>query len=220
MPNPDTQIDAATRQRETAARLYNQKVEEYAREYARRLGPAYGTKAVDWDRIVELWNTQDPDLDVDKVWDDAAKQAAEMIEADPSLDPEQVRAEIPVEVARRLFPKREEAIKAMGGTTYREWADNADEIERRAAKARPKQPDIPDALGDAVSDVAGVSGPEGMDGEVETEPPPPLGSEPSPSLAPPPGSPVGPGPATGGPPPPMPGVGQPTPLMQRPPGTL
>jgi hypothetical protein len=39
-------------------------------------------------------------------------------------------------VALKVFPLRKDVIRQMGGTTYQEWADNADEVERRAAPLR------------------------------------------------------------------------------------
>jgi hypothetical protein len=142
--------ESAVRNRELAARIFNERLMEAAQQMNDRLGPAHGTREVNWPEIIELWEATDPDLDIERAWDDAAKQAAMLIEQDKTVDPDKVTAEIPIEVARRYFPKREAAIKALGGANYADWAKNAEEIEKRAAKvrippppARPAEPDLP-----------------------------------------------------------------------------
>ncbi len=211
VPSGKSDASSAARSRELAARQYNEKTFRYAQELAQRLGPPYGTSEVNWPQIIELWETHDPDLDIDQVWDDAAKQATQLIEKDKTVDPEKVKAEIPIEVARRWFPKREEAIKALGGSTYAEWAKNADEIEKRASKLRPPSPpaapeqapltDAPDmASPEMVLDPSQVSGPE------------PVPTDPADLMAP-----AGP---TGESPSALPGVGATNPLLSRAPGAL
>lgn len=207
------EVDAsqAGRNRELAARLYLTKVNEYARQYAARLGPAYGAKEVDWNKLVELWETKNPDVDVNRAWEDAAAQAEKLIAADPTIDPDLVRKEIPIEVARRVYPKREEAIKSAGGQTYKEWADLADEIEKRAAKLRPAEPEVSAATKEPVGppmDMALVT-PEPMQAESVDGQGPVAEMSPQGALGP-----------DAAPPSELPGVSGVDPLQNRMPGTL
>jgi hypothetical protein len=199
--------EAALRQRELAARMVNEKLQTAAQQLAERLGPAHGTKEVNWPEIIEMWEASDPDLDIEQAWDDAAKQAAMLIEKDKNVDPDKVMAEIPIEVARRYFPKREAAIKALGGMTYADWAQNAEEIEKRAAKVRvPPPPPLPEEQPLPGVDLGAISS------EVAQQPAAPSETDPL--------DPMAPAGMSGESPSQLPGVGSADPLLVRAPGGL
>lgn len=132
--------DPKPTQQELIARAYNRKVDELGKAAADRLGRAYGTREVDWDKLVALWDEPAPDVDEAQVWDQEMDKLVQALADDPSLDRDEALAELPIVVAEIVYPQRRELIKSNGGTTYREWADFSDEIERRAALVRKPKP--------------------------------------------------------------------------------
>lgn len=210
-------------QKEQIARLYLQKAESLARAVAEREGQPYGTTNVDMTKVAEAWNTRDPNVDEQTVWHDTIAKAAQALASDPSLNKEDVLDEIPIEVARVVFPKREQIIKAMGGLNYQDWTDNAEKVEQIAGRLRekekppevapPEQPPMPmEAPPEGLQPALSSSGPP-----EPTLVEPAAATPPAPSMAPPGPAPMTP-PAPGGMPPmpaPMPG---PAPAMPMSPG--
>jgi hypothetical protein len=123
-------------QRERVARLYLDKRKQMAEQAAIRMGRPFKAAEGTWAEWVRMWNQRDPNVDEAQAWEHELQFAARALADDPTLDPQKVNAEVPIRVALKVFPLRKDVIRQMGGTTYREWADNADEVERRAAPLR------------------------------------------------------------------------------------
>jgi len=188
---------------ERSARLYLEKVNRLAHVAADRMGPSYGDQNVNWLRIVEAWSTPHPTythpdgtVDEQPAWDKVMGDAIQALKDDPSLDRDEVMAEIPVRVADLVYPQRRKIVLAMGGTNDLEHAENAEKISERALKARgetgkvpptPPEPTPPEITPPEAPVAVPAMPPQAMPAASAALPqtPPALGAAPPPPLMPP-----------------------------------